>query len=88
MDREAWQTTVHLVAKNWKQLSDFLFTAFFMVQLSHPYMTAEKTIALTIQTFVSKVTSLLLNMLSRFVTALGPNYTVSAKLILNLRSWS
>ena len=39
-----------------------------MDQLSHPYMTARKTIALTIQTFVSKVISLLFNMLSRFVT--------------------
>ena len=38
-----------------------------MVQLSHPYMTAGKTIALTILTFVGKETSLLFNMLSRFV---------------------
>ena len=42
-------------------------SAFFTVQLSHPYMTAGKTIALTRQTFVGKVTSLLLNMLSRLV---------------------
>ena len=41
--------------------------AFFMVQLSHPYMTTGKTIALTVQTFVSKVMSLLFNMLSRFL---------------------
>ena len=40
-----------------------------MVQLSHPYKTAGKTIALTIQIFVGKVTSLLFNMLSRFVIA-------------------
>ena len=39
-------------------------SAFFMVQLSHPYMTAGKTIAFTIRTFVSKVMSLLFNMLS------------------------
>ena len=45
------------------------FSAFFRVQLSHPYMTTGKTIALTIQTFVSKVMSLLLNMLSMFVIA-------------------
>ena len=38
-----------------------------MVQLSHPYVTTGKTIALTRQTFVSKVMSLLFNMLSRFV---------------------
>ena len=42
-------------------------SAFFMVQLSHPYMTTGKTIALTRQTFVGKVMSLLFNMLSRLV---------------------
>ena len=42
-------------------------SAFFMVQLSHPYMTVGKTIALTIRTFVGKVISLLFNTLSRFV---------------------
>ena len=44
-------------------------SAFFTVQLSHIYMTTGKTIALTIQTFVSKVMSLLFNMLSRFIIA-------------------
>ena len=43
-------------------------SAFFMVQLSHPYMTTGKTIALTRWTFVGKVMSLLFNMLSRFVS--------------------
>ena len=43
-------------------------SAFFTVQLSHPYMTTEKTTALTRRTFVGKVTSLLFNMLSRLVT--------------------
>ena len=47
-------------------------SAFFMVQLSHPYMTTGKTIALTRQTFVGKVMSLLLNTLSRFVIAFLP----------------
>ena len=42
-------------------------SAFFIVQLSHPYMTTGKTIALTRRTFVGKVLSLLLNMLSRLV---------------------
>ena len=42
-------------------------SAFFMVQLSHPYMTTEKIIALTRWTFVGKVMSLLFNMLSRLV---------------------
>ena len=46
--------------------------AFFMVQLSHPYMTTGKTIALNIPIFVSKVMSLLFNMLSRFVMAFLP----------------
>ena len=49
-----------------------LCSAFFMVQLSHPYMTTGKTIALTRRTFVSKVTPLLFNMLSRFVIAFLP----------------
>ena len=43
-----------------------------MVQLLHPYMTTGKTIALTMQTFVGKVMSLLFNMLSRFVRAFLP----------------
>ena len=47
-------------------------SAFFMVQLSHPYMTTGKTIALTRQTFVGKVMSLLFNTLSRFVIAFIP----------------
>ena len=42
-------------------------SAFFIVQLSHPYMTTGKTIALTRWTFVGKVMSLLFNMLSRFI---------------------
>ena len=46
--------------------------AFFMVQLSHPYMTTGKTIALTKQTFVGKVMSLFFNMLSRFIIAFFP----------------
>ena len=47
-------------------------SAFFTVQLSHPYMTTGKTITLTKQTFVGKVTSLLFNMLSRLVISLLP----------------
>ena len=52
---------------NWKA-SVLQSSAFFMVQLSDLHMTAGKTIALNIWTFVSKVMSLLFNMLSRFVT--------------------
>ena len=47
-------------------------SAFFIVQLSHPYMTTGKTIALTVWTFVGKVMSLLFNMLSRLVIAFLP----------------
>ena len=47
-------------------------SAFFIVQLSHPYMTSGKTIALTRQTFVGKVMSLLFNMLSRLVITFLP----------------
>ena len=47
-------------------------SVFFMVQLSHPYMTIGKTIALTMWIFVSKVMSLLFNMPSRFVVAFLP----------------
>ena len=47
-------------------------SAFFIVQLSHPYMTTGKTTALTRRTFVGKVTSLLLNMLSRLVITFLP----------------
>ena len=48
------------------------WSAFFMVQLSHPYMTIGKTIVLTLQTFVGKVMSLLFNMLSSLIIAFLP----------------
>ena len=47
-------------------------SVFFMAQLSHPYMTTGKTVALTRQTFVDKVMSVLFNMLSRLVIAFLP----------------
>ena len=50
----------------------FRCSAFFIVQLSHPYMTTGKTIALTRWTFVGKVMSLLFNMLSRLVITFLP----------------
>ena len=53
--------------------------AFFIVQLSHPYMTTGNTIALTIWTFVDKVMSLLFNMLSRFVINFLPRVKQKAK---------
>ena len=54
------------------KISILRHSAFFMVQLSHPYMTTGRTIILTIQTFVGKVMSLLFNILSRFVMAFLP----------------
>ena len=51
-------------------------SAFFIVQLSHPYMTTGKTIALTRRTFAGKVMSLLLNMLSRLVITYLPGVSV------------
>ena len=52
--------------------SIILCSAFFIVQLSHPYMTTGKTIALSRQNFVGKIMSLLFNMLSRLVIAFLP----------------
>ena len=52
--------------------SVLLHSAFFVVQLSHPYMTAGKTIALTRQTFVGRVMSMFFNMLSRLVLTFLP----------------
>ena len=51
-------------------------SAFFMLQISHPYMTTGKTIALTRWTFVGKVISLLFNILSRLVTTFLPRNSV------------
>ena len=57
-------------------------SAFFLVQLSHAYMTTGKTISLTIQTFVGKVMSLLFNMLSKFVIAFLPRLQSPSAVIL------
>ena len=54
------------------KVSILQYSAFFVVQLSHPYMTTGKTIALTRQIFVDKVISLLFNMLSRLVITFLP----------------
>ena len=54
------------------QSINFQHAAFFIVQLSHPYMTTGKTIAFTRRTFVGKVMSLLFNMLSRLVITFVP----------------
>ena len=60
-----------LVQHHTSKASILQCSAFFIVQLSHPYMTTGKTIALTRRTFVGKVMSLLFNILSRLVTFLS-----------------
>src|SRR5574341_608575 len=65
-------TLKSLLQHHSSKASIVLHSAFFIVQLSHPYMTTGKTIALTRWTFVGKVMSLLLNMLSRLVITFLP----------------
>ena len=67
-------TLKSLLQHHSSEASDFLRSAFFIVQLSYPYKTTEKTISLTRWTFVGKVMSLslLFNMLSRLVIAFLP----------------
>ena len=73
MDLLAVQGTVKsLLQHHSSKAAILLCSAFLMVQLSHPYMSTGKTIALTRQTFVGKVMSLLFNMLSRLVTTVLP----------------
>ena len=66
------ETLKSLLQHHGSKASILWHSAFFVVQLSHPYMTNGKTIALTRWTFVGKVISLLFNMLSRFVIAFLP----------------
>ena len=67
LDLLAVQGTLKSLLQHHSSKASILWrSAFFIVQLSHPYMTAGKTIALTRRTFVVKVMSLLFNMLSRF----------------------
>ena len=67
------QGTVKSLLQNHSSKASILWrSAFFIVQLSHPYMTTGKTIALTTQTFVGNVMSLLFNMLSRLVITFLP----------------
>ena len=68
LDLLAVQGTLKSLLQHYNSKASILRrSAFFTVQLSHPYMTTGKTIALTRQTFVGKVVSLLFNMISRFV---------------------
>ena len=65
-------TLKSLLQHHSSKASILLHSAFFIVQLSHPYMTTGKTIALTRQTFLGKVISLLFNMLSSLVITFLP----------------
>ena len=67
-----WGTLKSLLQHHIWKASVLQRSTFFMVQLSQPYMTTGKTIALTIQSFVDKVMSLLFNILSRFVIPFLP----------------
>ena len=66
-------TLKSLLQRHSSKASILQCSAFFTVQLSHPYMTTGKTIAMTRWTFVGKVMSLLLNMLSRLVITFRPS---------------
>ena len=73
LDLLAVQGTVKSLLQHHSSKASILqCSAFFTVQLSHPYMTTEKTIALTRRTFVGEVMSLLLNMLFRLVITFLP----------------
>ena len=73
LDLLAVQGTLKCLLQHYNSKASILWcSAFFTVQLSHPYMTTEKTTALTRWTFVGKVMSLLFNMLSRLVIAFLP----------------
>ena len=66
LDLLAVQGTLKILQHHSSKASILWCSAFFIVQLSHPYVTTGKTIALTRQTFVDKIMSLFFNMLSRF----------------------
>ena len=73
MDLLAVQGTLKSLLQHHSSEASILWrSAFFTVQLSHPYMTTGKTITLTRRTFVGKVMSLLFNMLSRLVITFLP----------------
>ena len=72
IDLAVQETLKSLLQHHSSKASIFQCSAFFMVQLSHLYMTSGKTLTLTRQTFVSKVMSLVFNMLSWFVMILLP----------------
>ena len=85
LDFLAVQGTLKSLLQHHSSKASILRCSDFTVQLSHPYMTAGKTIALTRRTFVGKVMSMLFNMLSRLVIPFLPR---SKRLLIScLQSW-
>src|SRR5574338_1605029 len=83
LDLLAVQGTLNSLIQHHSSKASILWhSAFFIVQLSHPYMTTGKTIALTRWTFLGKVMSLIFNMLSRLVITFLPR----SKCLLGLQS--
>ena len=73
LDLFAVQGTLKSLLQHHSSKASILWrSAFFIVELSHPYMTTGKTIALTRRTYVGKIISLLFNMLSRLVITFSP----------------
>ena len=85
LDLIAVQGTLKSLLQHHSSKASILWcSAFFIVQISHPYMTTGKNIALTRETFVGKVMSLLLNMLSRLILAFLPRNKVSFNFIASV----
>ena len=84
LDLLAVQKTLKNLLQHHSSKASILCSAFFIVQLSHPYMTSGKTIAFTRQTFVDKVMSLLFNILSMLAIAFLPR---SKCLLISWQQW-
>ena len=82
LDLLSLQGTLKIILQHHSSKASILqHSAFLMVQLSHLYLTTGKAIALTLQTFVGKVMSLLFNTLSRLVIAFFPSWVMGQMLI-------
>ena len=89
LDLLAVQGTLKSLLQHQSSKASILWaSAFFTVQLSHPYMTTGKTIALTIWTFVGKVLSLLFKMQSRLVITFFPSNHLNVTLLVCFQNWA